>query len=93
MILFPELKAVVRCEEKDCPTAVVGVVLLTNSGTLGVGTQDWQMLQGEDGIFHTFCPEHRRKLEAAPIVIPAGAQIGPRGLRPMNGHGGHGKAR
>ncbi len=89
MIFLPELKAFAKCEAAECNAAVPTIIVMTVEGTFGARALGWQFLAGSDGAVHTFCTEHHQALPERPLIqpIPPGVQVGPRGVRPMNGHG------
>lgn len=84
MILFPEIKAVAQCEAPECANAELMVLALGATGGFVGGAHGWQFLS-DGGVFHSFCPEHHQEIKQS--LIQQGLQLGPRGLRPMNGRG------
>jgi hypothetical protein len=89
MIFFPDVKAFAKCEAKECEAATPLVIVMAADGTFGAGAPAWQFLPGTDGAMHSFCADHHQAVPERPLIqpIPPGVQVGPRGVRPMNGHG------
>lgn len=85
MIFFPEMKALAKCEASEYPAAAPMVLILSATGSFAGAADGWQFLS-DGSVFRSFCPDHHQELKQ-PLIQP-GFQLGPRGLRPVNGRRG-----
>lgn len=72
-----DFTATVRCDETACEEKQLALLALTAAGGFAFRPEklDWQVAPGPAGVFVTYCPAHKRRLQVGatgPRVIVEG---------------------